>query len=323
MLFQWLAKAILGPLIFFSANLSTGGAAHFWTSTGTSLNHTGIWGYGMYPPNELCVGDFDGNGLDDVLRAYYYKPYIFSTYTAINVFPSTGVSFENEQWYSSSGKLKKNEGILPGDFDGDGFDDVCWCFLGSLEVSRSTGSSFNAPSVWYSGAPLPGYFSEYRVGDFTGDGRSDILRILPSGSVRGWRSHLNQFQYVGEIGTGSGGPSQALVGNFGGSAADDLIQVAPDGRGYVWISNGATLIYSGQWGAGMGGAAQVKIGDFTGDGLDDVMQVAPSGVGYVWRSTGASFSYLGSWGTGFGSAGEVLVGDFDAALGTDAIQCVK
>lgn len=299
---------------------SQGSPAYFWSSTGSSFAYVGAQGDGFEPAGALRVGDFDGDLLDDVVRIRR-EGGLFTKKTVMHVFESTGTGFDaGTDWLKTSALIPKNRGVLAGDVDGDGKDDLVWFLEGRVDVSLSSGSKFAAPETWRWSPLLNGYFAEFRLADVNADGRDDILRVRPNGTALLWLSTGADFSHQGQVATGLGGPAQAFLGQFGGTAGADFIQVAPDGKAYVWLWTGTSFSYSGQWGSGMGGASQVRLGDFTADGRTDVAQIASNGVAYVWRSTGSGFAYLGQWGTGMGGASQVLVGKFDTSAGADVIQ---
>ena len=117
------------------------------------------------PTNDLAVGDFDGDGVDDI-------------------FVGTGVA-----WYFSSGGRaewrflnrmpERASELLFGDFDGDGRTDVMALHNGVIDVSWAGGSRWQSINVtaWS--------LSDLAVGDFDGDGNDDCSSPRArSGSAR-------------------------------------------------------------------------------------------------------------------------------------------
>ena len=110
------------------------------------------------------VGDFDGDGRDDVAA--------FSRGTWW-IGRSNGIGFSTAAWSTFSSASGWSSQVV-GDFDGDGRDDVANFHPsnGTWWVSRSTGSGF-VTSLWADFSTASGWSSQV-VGDFDGDGRDDI-----------------------------------------------------------------------------------------------------------------------------------------------------
>nr|WP_238355481.1 DUF2961 domain-containing protein [Kribbella sandramycini] len=123
-------------------------------------------------PGELLdVGDFDGDGRDDIVT--------FTRGTSASVFValSDGKSFLGTAWKWHGRFAGGTETPDVGDYNGDGRDDIA-TFTGGdqaeVYVSLSTGTGFTGDGDdWHNGfapnAEVPG------SGDFDGDGRSDIV----------------------------------------------------------------------------------------------------------------------------------------------------
>jgi hypothetical protein len=83
--------------------------------------------------------------------------------------------------------------MLIGDFDGDGKSDVFHAIAGSdsAKIWCSNGDgTFDVRSY----SPWPGYVMDagtWHVGDFNGDGRADLLHVLPGkNSVNIWSANV-------------------------------------------------------------------------------------------------------------------------------------
>lgn len=134
--------------------------------------------------NEICkVGDFDGDGKDDIVTFVHGDPIAGDRSNYVWVALSTGASFESKgPWHGWF--CMKNEICEVGDFNGDGKDDII-AFVrdtqsgtkrGDVWVSLSTGTGFETSHLWH------GWFcigkEICKVGDFNGDGKDDILTIV-------------------------------------------------------------------------------------------------------------------------------------------------
>jgi hypothetical protein len=110
------------------------------------------------PAHELAVGDFDGDGVQDIFLAtgsgWYFSP------------------GGKAGWrYLNGGKTDNVKNLLFGDFDGDGRTDVVGINAGNLMVSWGGISDWEVLSSLPPGASV----GDLAVGDFDGDGRSDIF----------------------------------------------------------------------------------------------------------------------------------------------------
>jgi hypothetical protein len=164
--------------------------AEVFLSSGAEFGIPESWtgaGYG-YAPNGWYVGDFDGDGKDDIFRYCPSNQPCGSVRSGAEVFISTGSSFRSEGDWTGAGYGYAPNGWYVGDFDGDGKDDIfrycpsnqpCGSVRSGAEVFISTGSSFRSEGDWtgagYGYAPNGWY-----VGDFDGDGKDDIFRYIPS-----------------------------------------------------------------------------------------------------------------------------------------------
>lgn len=163
----------------------------FWRCTGPSCYQTAhgqiaIWyGGGMYPGPSFpgvvdddgwqvqAVGDFDGDGQSDILWRYFgasghgQLSIWFSGQYAARPVALPGV-VGDDGW--------KIQGL--GDFDGDGKSDILWRYDGAVNHGQL--------AIWFGGqsssppAAFPGLITDdgwqiKGIGDFDGDGRSDIL----------------------------------------------------------------------------------------------------------------------------------------------------
>ena len=152
-------------------------------STGTGFGPETEWhDYFCIGDETPVVGDFNGDGRDDIATLVgdtKDPPGINDVYVAL----STGASFgESEQWHDWFGT--NGELVRVGDFDGDGRDDMA-AFVrssrpggqeGDVWVTRSTGTSFSATSLWNAYLCIDGELPE--VGDFNGDGKADVVTFI-------------------------------------------------------------------------------------------------------------------------------------------------
>jgi hypothetical protein len=252
------------------------------------------------------VGDFNGDGRADIALTgpvgWASVPVAFSngdgSFTVTN-FPIANFA----SWATTSGVK-----VLVGDFNGDGKSDLAltgpagW---GSLPVAFSNGNgSFNVTNVgianFASWAATPN--AKPLVGDFNGDGRTDVALTGPSGwaSLPVAFSNGNGSFNVTNLGIANFGSwaatanAKPLVGDFNGDGKADIALTGPSGWGSVpvafSIGNGSfNVINPGVGGfAGWAATANAKplVGDFNGDGKADIALTGPSG----WASLPVAFS---------------------------------
>jgi N-acetylmuramoyl-L-alanine amidase len=219
------------------------------------------------------------------------------------------------------------------DFDGNGKSD-----LGFLEpsdntfhVNLSTGTDFfgAGSGQWVTPGAFGHAAGRYYIGDFNGDGRSDLGFFEPSDNT----FHVNLSTGTGFFGAESGqwvtpgtfghAAGRYYIGDFNGDVKSDLAFFEPsDNTFHVNLSTGTGFFGagSGQWvtpGAFGHAAGRYYIGDFNGDVKSDLAFFEPSdNTFHVNLSTGTGFFGAGSgrWlhpGAFVHSAGRIYVGDFD------------
>ncbi len=136
-----------------------------------------VYGQGSFlaDANDLMVVDFNGDGKNDLM-------YIKDGNCKIYSFEKSGTQVNATILYDAGYPTKWHK-IFPGDFNGDGKTD----FLTSgnnnaWEIGFSTGSSstgFNIESIPYA---LNVFNQRIKIGDYNGDGKSDIFVAKYTGS---------------------------------------------------------------------------------------------------------------------------------------------
>jgi len=254
-----------------------------------------LWSAAIYQGEKVDVGDFNGDGRDDVVtfvRDAELEPEKGNVYVSL----SQGTSFgSSQQWHEDF--ATGDEVPMVGDFNGDGKDDIIYFHrgetsdpkFGDVYVALSTGTNFGVKQQWQS------YFSVKQetpqVGDVNGDGKDDILTFIKST----------------QSGSGSG----------------DV---------YVALSDGSAFGSGAKWHDYFGLGGEVPdVGDFNGDGKDDIIvfvrSVKPgAGAGdvYVSLSTGTNFGSATTWHNFFCLGNEYPgVGDFDGDGKQDVITFIR
>ena len=260
-----------------------------------------------------AAGDFNGDGAADV--ASFTRGTSADAFVSLSTGSSFGVRSKWHDLFASGNSIP-----LVGDFNNDGLDDVASFsrgVYGQVHVAASNGSKFvNTSGPWISGFALG--HSIPQVGDFNGDGHSDIASFTADDGAWVALSTGSSFaaptkwHYIG--GDESAVP---VIGDYDGDGADDVVWVDYDSA-YALIAlsyrdrfqNGARASFS--W-VGSGGHAGA--GDVDRDGDDDFVAFRGSPDGDVYVKSWDGDENLGQpvlWHEDFGAAGEVVgLGDFN------------
>jgi hypothetical protein len=181
--------------------------------------------------------------------------------------------------------------ILPaGDMTGDGKPDLLAENAGRLELyTASNGRFLTEPTVAGTGWSTMRFITG--GGDFSGDGRSDVLAVAATGELYLYAGNgRGRLASAGRIGTGW----QGMVGVFGtadfnGDRTRDVLAV--DRAGVLWLypgnGKGGFRGPRSQVGTGWAGLAAVgPLGDFTGDRKADIVAITTSGTFLVYAGDG-------------------------------------
>ncbi len=281
-------------------------------------------GFGNGPAYAAMAGDFNGDGLADLM--------IYN--------PSGGlwdVALNNGAGFLTSGRWLSGWGWgapLTGDFNGDGLTDIAtydsttgkWC------VALSVGDHFQDAGEWiHTGFGAgPNYIA--LTGDFNGDGLTDLMTYSPNGGV--WDVALNTGNngfinagphWATSFGDGSSDTYRPMTGDFNGDGLTDIMTYIPNGG--VWdvaLNTGNNGFYNqgphwaDHFGDGPGDTYRPMTGDFNGDGLTDIMTYSPNGgVWDVALNTGNNGFYnqgphwADHFGDGPGDTYRPTAGDFN------------
>lgn len=185
------------------------------------------------------------------------------------------------------------------DFNGDGLSDILWRNdAGLLTDWLATGKNRSfVPNDNANSAVSPAW-DVVGIGDFNGDGRSDILWRHEAGPVSSWLSTGG-----GAWGAGSGSEVPLVwavegTGDFNGDGRDDILWRNSDSGQLAewlsqadgsWVINAANVssVVTSNWHV-------VGTGDFNGDGRDDILWRSSDGLVADWLGTASGGFTQGS-----------------------------
>ncbi|MBB4763778.1 FG-GAP repeat domain-containing protein [Amorphoplanes digitatis] len=270
-------------------------------SNGSSFRGTGVkWhDYFAAGTETPLVGDFNGDGKDDI--ATFTRGAAADVYVAL----STGSSFRGTgvKWHDFFAVGSETPAV--GDFNGDGKDDIVTFTRGAaadVYVALSTGTRFVGTGwKWHDffavGAEIPA------VGDFTGDGKDDIVTFTRGAAADVYVARSTGSGFVGTgwkwhdfFAVGSELPS---VGDFNHDGRDDIVTFTRGAAADVYVarSTGSGFVGTGwKWHDFFAVGSEIPgTGDFTGDGRDDIVTFTRGAAAdvYVARSTGSGFAGTG------------------------------
>lgn len=249
------------------------------------------------------VGDFDGDGLDDVvffLRSSYSNGLTGDVQVRLARWRSFKPAEKWHDFFSINDELP-----LVGDFNGDGKDDIV-TFLrgasGDVYVALSDGSSFRPGHLWHTwfsiGDEVP------VVADINGDGKDDLLTFTRGTSKRVYAalSTGTSFQGTGQLWHDNFCKGEAVpaTGDVNGDGKDDIIafnRSAHSGSSeadvVVALSDGSSFGPPQTWHDYFSVGSEVpRVGDVNGDGKDDVLTFTRGSNAFVYvaLSTGTGFA---------------------------------
>ena len=210
------------------------------------------------PAIALRVGDFDGDGVQDLFiasgTAWYYAP------------------AGQTEWRFLSAKSKRADDLLFGDFDGDGRTDVVALQDGTLVVSWGGVSDWEVLSL----TPFTGQISDLQVGRFIGDSRDDLF--WADGST--WRVSDHGAEPFVHSQTSSFRVRDLRFGDFNGDGRTDVLGIV---SGKWQVSYGATSSWTPLPVSLTSSLDNVAVADFDGDGKADVILTG----GPIWYLSSA------------------------------------
>ena len=200
---------------------------------------------GIAKNQRWMVGDFNGDGKDDLVNVYGVDNSIGRQTARAWVHLSTGEGFEHNSSFTVFSGFRESQRWMVDDFNGDGMDDLVNVYgrnnsyggqTARAWLHLSTGDGFE----YNSGFTILDRFSTYQhwlPGDFDSDGKSDLVNVHwfkpyyyePLRS-KAWvhSSNGNRFEYQSGVTVFNDeftSNPKWLTGDFNGDGTDDLVHI--------------------------------------------------------------------------------------------------
>jgi len=244
---------------------------------------------------DLAVGDFDGDGRDDVFlangTAWWYS--------------SAGIT----EWQFLRASTLRIKDLRFGKFDADAKTDVVYATANDWRYS--SGGTAEPVLLRVGGTPL----SDCVFGDFDGNGITDAVRTY----MGTWMFSHDSRNIWSNVRTSPVKAADLRVGNFDRQDPNDEIFVIESSQWSIWnYGSSAVQLLPVTLTSSVNG---LVVGDFDGDGRFDIAQTS----GYKWRySPDASSAWTtlrdSSTQPQYSDITQALLGRFTADPKTDAVR---
>ena len=262
--------------------------------------------------------DFDGDGKSDVF------------YVTLG----SDSSGRNDWWVTYGGiegagrvvnkQANDSSRMFIGDFNGDGKSDVFYVTHGTDSDGRYArwvsygGVADGAEILGYSPADPSRMF----VGDFDGDGKSDIFYVTHGADSSGrndwWISYGGEESSARVLNKQANDPSRMFIGDFNGDGKSDVfyVTVGADSKGNYtwWVSYGGLAAGAEILRTSPADPSRMFVGDFDGDGKSDIFYVEPKADSAGRNAWAVSYGGKSAWRTLNRQANDpsrMFLGDFD------------
>ncbi len=246
----------------------------------------------------LAPGDFDGDGLDDMLgitgdgRVMLYRG------------DGHGAFLDPEGTRIAKGWNTLGTVFAAGDFSGDGHPDVMAILKdGRLFLFRGNGTGGLVTGKTQVASGWQSLDAAFSPGDFPGDGNSDVIVLRPDGSLALFSGNGTGGFTGKSVIFASGFGTAILVGSTGdvdGDAKADVIAVWGDGTAKLYRGDGAGGLLDMTADAGTDVAygwntvnSFAGAGDVTGDGIPDLITLDPDSQLFLHTRDGGQFIETG------------------------------
>jgi hypothetical protein len=235
---------------------------------------------GQPPPpvqtSGMVGGDFDGNGLGDLL--------VQTPVGTVTLGLNTGSVFQTHPVFTSATPWAL---VGVGNFDNMGYPDVVWqhpsgaVVLWTLNTSTTPTSSlplFSGTSTWRVVA----------VADVDLDSNADLIWQSPTGQVIVWFMQGQNLRSSHELWTGNTDWRIVTAADLNGDGNADLVWQNAVGQAVVWLMQGVSHMSSALLFGGSTTWRIVAAADLDGSGQRDLVWRDPANNLVVWTMTGVS-----------------------------------
>jgi RHS repeat-associated protein len=301
-------------MIELCGNSTHCGTAHFirhtWLSNGsafTSGNQDTNVGYSAN--SQFLIGDVNGDGKTDMVELYASSP----NWTR-HMWISNGNGFNSGYQDNNLAHYTTTPSYyMAGDFDGDGKTDMVEIHIDANNTNWDMQTWMSSGSGWVIGYATPNKNmtynakSQFFVEDFNGDGKADLVEIMPSGAW--WRRtpHVSTgYQFVDSSGWDTAMSYQStpvdhyLTGDFNGDGHQDMLELSDYQQAntkfwrqlWMYTPKNQESFRPGNDDTGIGyqSVSQFLTMDINGDGLTDMVELyhtaANNWAQHVWLNAG-------------------------------------
>ena len=135
------------------------------------------------------VGDFNGDGKDDVAKAFEERGR-----ACIDVHLAGNGEFTPQRWATGQGRFWNEQQWRVGDFNGDGKDDMAKAFeergKACIDIHLAGNGKFT-PQRWATSQVRFWNEQQWRSGDFNGDGKDDMAKVFEEQNKANIDVHLS------------------------------------------------------------------------------------------------------------------------------------
>lgn len=252
----------------------------------------------------VASGDYNGDGFADVINRND------STGAMIEWLGGSKGYFPNDVAVNNITADASWQLVGSGDFNGDGISDLLWRNSGGYltEWLGSSSGVFSSNQANAGTGLADNSWHVVGIGDFNGDGTSDILWRNTDGYLTEWLGTSNGSFVSNQANAGTGIADNSWqvvgIGDFNGDGTSDILWRNTGGYVTEWLGTSNGSFVSNQANAGNGSADNswtvAEIGDFNGDEHSDILWRNTSGYITEWTATtnGGFVSNQANAGTG-------------------------